>query len=345
MVQGTALQWFTSYLKNVTFSVNIGLFTLPSAPVLYGVPQGSILGPLLFSLYMLPLGSILQKYNINYHCYADDLQFYLPIKLENGSSLQPLFSCFDEVRTWMVNNFLQLNPDKTEVLLLGPAALNTTLTSRLASVSDNLQPNVKNLGVHFDQLLQFDKHVNTVVKNSFLHLRSVAKVKHFLSQKDLEIVIHALISSRLDYCNSLYVGLPQSTLSRLQMVQNAAARLLKGTKKREHITPVLASLHWLPIKFKVDFKVFLFVYKALHKAGPDYICDLIQPYTTSRSSRSCNQLLLSVPRSRCKSKGDRAFAVAAPKLWNSLPFTIRASPSLCVFKSNLKTPFYTLAFE
>ncbi len=89
----------------------------------------------------------------------------------------------------------------------------------------------------------------------------------------------------------------------------------------------------------------LLVYKALQKSAPDYICDLIQPYTTSRSLRSCNQLLLSVPHSRCKSKGDRAFAVAAPKLWNSLLLIIRASPSLCVFKSNLKTHFYTLAFE
>jgi len=105
------------------------------------------------------------------------------------------------------------------------------LTSRLGSLSKNLQPYVKNLGVHFDPSLHFDKQVNTVVKSSFFHLRSVVKVKHFLSLKDLEIVIHALVSSRLDYCNSLYVGLPQSTLSRLQMVQNAAARLLTGTKK------------------------------------------------------------------------------------------------------------------
>ncbi len=117
------------------------------------------------------------------------------------------------------------------------------------------------------------------------------------------------------------------------MVQNAAARLLTGTKKKEHITPVLASLHWLPIKLRVDFKIILFVYKALQKSAPDYICDLIQPHSTFRSLRSCNQLLLPVHCSRCKSNSDRAFAVGAPKLWNSLPFTIRAFPSLNVFKS------------
>ncbi len=173
----------------------------------------------------------------------------------------------------------------------------------------------------------------------------MAKVKHFLSSNDLEIVIHALISSHLDYCNSLYIGLPQSTLSRLQMVQNAAARFLTGTKKRDHITPVLASLHWLPIKLRVDFKVLLFAYKALHNSAPDYICDLIKPYTAPRSLRSSDQLLLSVPRSRCKTKGDRAFSVVGPKLQNSLPLNIRAPPSLDAFKSSLKTYFYSLAFE
>lgn len=120
---------------------------------------------------MLPLGSILQKYNINYHCYADDLQLYLPIKLETDSSLQPLLSCFDEIRIWMANNFLQLNTDKTEVLLLGPIALTPTLISRLGPLGDNLQPHVKNLGLYFDPLLQFEKHVNMVVKSSFFHLQ------------------------------------------------------------------------------------------------------------------------------------------------------------------------------
>jgi len=164
---------------------------------------------------------------------------------------------------------------------------------------------------YFDPLLQFDKHVKAVVKSR--------RKENFLSSKDLEIVIHALISFPLDYCNSLYVGLPQTTKSWLQMVQNSAARFLTGTKKRDHISPDLASLHWQPIKFRVDFRILLFAYKALHSLAPDYICDLIRPYTVSRSLRSppCNQSLLSVPRSRWKSKSDQAFSVVAPKLWNN----------------------------
>jgi len=125
-----------------------------------------------------------------------------------------------------------------------------------------------------------------------------------LSKNDLETVIYAFIISRLDYCNSLYLGLPKSFLERLKLVQNAAARYLTGTRKHAHITPVLASLPWLPVKFRVDFKILLFVCKALHGCAPRYICNILTPHTTSRSLRSSNPFLLSVPRSHLKTKCD-----------------------------------------
>ena len=141
----------------------------------------------------------------------------------------------------------------------------------------------------------------------------------------------------MDYCNSLYMGICQSTLSRLQLVQNAAARLLTGTKKRGSITPVLASLHWLPVKYRIDLKVLLFVFNALHGSAPAYISDLLSQHSSSRTLRSSNKLLQCIPRSRLKFKGDRAFSVAAPKLWNCRPLYIRSSTSSKVFKSHLKT--------
>ena len=184
-----------------------------------------------------------------------------------------------------------------------------------------------------------------VVKSSFYQLRVVSKAKPFLSFKNFERVIHAFISSRLDYCNALYAGLSASSLSRLQLVQNAAARLLTKTRRREHITPVLAALHWLPIRYRVDFKILLFVFKALHGLAPSYLSDLLNVNAPSRSLRSVEQALLIVPRSRLKTRGDRAFAVMGPKLWNDLPLYIRLSPSLAAFKTHLKTHFYALAFN
>ena len=118
---------------------------------------------------------------------------------------------------------------------------------------------------------KMDRQIGAIVKASFFHLRQLAKVKPFLAQKHFETVIHAFITSRLDYCNALYFGVSQSSLTRLQLVQNVAARLLTGARKREHITPILASLHWLPVHFRVHFKIVLFVFKSLNGLTRPYL--------------------------------------------------------------------------
>ena len=149
------------------------------------------------------------------------------------------------------------------------------------------------------------------------------------------------MTSRLDYCNAVYVGVNQASISRLQLVQNAAARLLTGTRKQEHISPVLASLHWLPVRYRIDFKVLLFAFKCLNNLAPTYLSDLLEPYVPSKTLWSSDQLLLAVPKTRLKLRGNRAFAVAAPKLWNELPLHVRQAPTLPVFKSH----FYASAFS
>ena len=205
---------------------------------------------------------------------------------------------------------------------------------------------IKYLGVIFHSALTFDKQMYSVVKGSFFHLRTIAKLKSFLSFKDFkEIVIHALISSQIDSCNSLYYGICHSSLSRLQPDQNAAARMLTGTRKRDHISPILALLHWLPVKYRIDFKVLLLVFKALHGLAPLYISDLLMLYHTSRPLRSSNQFNLAIPQTRMKTKGDHGFSAVAPALWNKQHIFIRPSPITETFKSRLKIYFYSLAFK
>ena len=219
----------------------------------------------------------------------------------------------------MAQNYLQLNASKTEVVLFGPSDSSGGIANLLGPLAPYLHSHARNLGVIFDSALKFDKQINSVVKGCYFHLRNIAKLKPLLSFNNLKTVTTALISPHLDYCNALYLSVSQSSLSRLQLVQNAAARLITGTRKRDSITPILASLHWLPVKYRTEFKVLLFVFKALHGLAPQYISELICPLHNTRSLRSSGQLLLAVPRSRLRGKGDRAFAVAAPKLWNSLP--------------------------
>ena len=340
-IKGSALRFLQSYLTNRSFSVHLGEFSSRVAPLTCGVPQGSILGPLLFSLYMLPLGSILRKHNVSFHCYADDVQIYLPLKVNCSDSLRPITSALKDIKTWMDLNFLTLNDGKTEITLFGHRDSNTNMLGPLA---DKNRPFIKSLGVTFDSGFTFERQVGSVVKGSFFQLRLLSKLKPYLPHKDLETVIHAFITSRLDYCNALYVGLGKRQMSRLQLVQNSAARLLTGTKKREHITPVLVSLHWLPVCFRVDFKILMFVFKSLHSKAPTYLSELVHVRSIDRVLRSSSEIILDVPKSRLKTKGDRSFAVAGPRLWNSLPAHIRAAQSLGVFKSLLKTYLFSLAF-
>ena len=156
--------------------------------------------------------------------------------------------------------------------------------------------------------------------------------------------VHAFISSRLDYCNSLFTCLNKTSIDKLQLVHNAAARLLTRSKKSCHITPILASLHWLPVHYRIHFKVLTFTFRAIHGQAPIYITELIHPYTSTRSLRSADQHLLDPPKTNLKTKGDRAFEATAARLWNALPLDLKKAPSEASFKKHLKTHLFRQAF-
>uniref|UniRef100_A0A8C1RU53 Reverse transcriptase domain-containing protein n=1 Tax=Cyprinus carpio TaxID=7962 RepID=A0A8C1RU53_CYPCA len=322
-LRGTVLQWFHSYLTNRSYSVCLRHHSSSNKQLSSGVPLGSILGPVLSNLYMLPFGSIISRYGVSFHLYADDTQIYLPIKRDDKLAFKPIFDCLDELKLWLASNFLSLNESKTEIILFGSND-HSTHDVDLDTLLPYSTTCVRNLGVLLDNSLKFDKQ----------------KVKPFLSGKNLETVMHAFVTSRLDFCNSLYIGASQTCVTRLQLLQNAAAWLLKGKRKCDHITPVLISLHWLQVKYRIDLKVLLFVFKSLRNQAPQYLSELLHPPSQSRSLRSRNSDLLYVPRTRLKNRGDRAFAAIGPKLWNSLPAYIRSAQTLSTFKSALKTYFF-----
>uniref|UniRef100_A0A8C4X8L7 Reverse transcriptase domain-containing protein n=1 Tax=Erpetoichthys calabaricus TaxID=27687 RepID=A0A8C4X8L7_ERPCA len=199
-LKGAALNWFRSYLTGRHFSVTLNSSFLSSAPLKCGVPQGSILGPIMFSIYLHPIGAIFRKFNISFHCYADDTQVYIPVC---NSAMNQLHNCLSELRSWMANNFLDLNQNKIEVLIVGPSAKAQIGVRFLSSFSVFCKPQVCNLGVIFDSNLSFEKQVNSVVKSCFFQLRLLGKLKPLSSSRDLEKATHAFIFSRLDYCNSL----------------------------------------------------------------------------------------------------------------------------------------------
>lgn len=246
---------------------------------------------------MLPLGPIFKKHNISFHYYADDMQIYLPLESDKRG-MDTLLACLADVKAWMSIHFLHLNENKTEIIVFESSEAFSFSCLDFGPLSPFVKPLVKNLGVFFDSSLTFDKQISSVVKTSFFFpFQSLSQVKQFLSFKDFEKVVHAFLSTRLDYCHSLYMDINQFSLAHLQMVQNAAARLLTGVRNQEHIiTPVLISLHWLPVCFRIDFKVLLLVFKCLNGLAPGYLSDLLSIYNPARSLRSSNQRQLNVPR-------------------------------------------------
>ena len=343
-ITGTALNWLKSYLEDRKYFVEIGNCVSDHMALTCGVPQGSILGPLLFNLYMLPLGQLICSNNVSYHNYADDTQIYVSLTAGEYGPVESLCHCIQQISVWMQNNFLQLNSDKTEIIVFGPQKQRESVSCHLQSLALKPTNQVRNLGVIMDSDLNFNSHIKSITSAAFYHLKNIAKIKGIVSKPDLERLIHAFVSSRLDYCNGLLTGLSKRGVKQLQYIQNAAARVLTRTRKYDHISPVLRSLHWLPVAQRIDFKAALLVYKSLHGLAPKYICDMLVPYEPPRTLRTSGTGLLLVPRVRTK-HGESAFQFYAAKIWNSLPEDVRQTSTLTMFKSQLKTVLFRCAYN
>ena len=342
-VKGNALAWMRSYLSNRFQYVRVANDCSSKHKLACGVPQGSVLGPILYSMYTAPIADVIKRHGMGFHFYADDTQLYMsfnPVDVLQSKSL--IERCIQDVQQWMVVNKLKLNGDKTELLVLTarhrpPPPLDSILIG--ADIIE-ASKSAKNIGVWLDSVLSMDVQINNICKTAFFHLRNIAKIRKFLSYRQCEVLIHAFISSKLDHCNALLSGLQKSQVKRLQYVQNSAARLLTSTSRYEHVTPVLRSLHWLPVSARIDFKILLLVFKVLNGLGPLYLCELLEPYIPNRNLRSSRKKLLMVPKCNLKTYGYRAFSHRAPTLWNALPDDIRQVDHIQTFKSKLKTHLF-----
>ena len=348
-IDGVVLKWFTSYLENRKQYVLIDGHKSNLSTLRYGVPQGSVLGPVLFTLYTQPLSDILNKNKCDYHKFADDTQLSKQeIPSNFPLAIQCVESCIEEVSLWMRRNKLKLNPDKTEFISIGSRSKLNDLNVDNVYVKGKplkIVSSVKNLGVFIDSTLTMKKHVSQVCKSAYFELRRISHLKKYLNTAAIKQLITSLVLSRIDYCNSLLAGLPYSSIDKLQKLQNNAARLILRKSKRDHVTPMLADLHWLPVKYRIMYKLAVFGYRYFENTLPSYLRELLQQSIPSRPLRSSNDKRLLQPKRKRVTYGERAFSFQVPKVWNSLPKELKNATSLETFRKHLKTHFYLLAFS
>jgi hypothetical protein len=215
----------------------------------------------------------------------------------------------------------------------------------ICDISIPISNAAKNIGVILDTHLNMDKQVTATSNAAMFHLRRIAKIRNCISQSACEKLVHALISSRIDYGNAVLYGIPKYRLDILQRVMNIAARIVTKTLKYDHITPVLLRLHWLPVQQRIEYKVLLQAFRTYHQIAPGYLNELVSKYEPARSLRLSNSSMMVVPKVRTKRYGTRKFEYADPYLWNLLPEHLRVVYGYATLKKQLKTHLFRKAYD
>ena len=351
-VADLALNWCSSYLSQRSQTFHVGAHQSGPHTIDCSVPQGSVLGPLKFISYTEDSADLITSYRLGHHLYADDTQLIGCTKIADvPSTIDRLQRCVSAIGDWCASRRLQLNPSKTKLIWFGSCASLRKIAADDLSLrvgGDVIIPTdvVRDLCVTFDSQLTMQRHVNKVASACFHHIRRLKQIRRLLGPEVTATLVSAFVLSKLDYCNAILVGLPKSTIAPLQRAQNAAARLIACLAPRDHVTSTLRQLHWLPVQFRIKYKLCLLMHQIHTSRAPSYLTDIVtQTATVSSRSRlrSGSSDRYEQPRTRLK-LGQRAFSYAAPAAWNSLPQTLQQMSNTDSFKRHLKTFLYQQAY-
>ena len=349
-IRSTALQSFQPYLLDRNQCVVVNNSASSSSLVMFGVPQGSVLGPVLFVLYTTPLSDIIANHSVNHQLFADDTQLK---KSARPNDVQNLQSCTDDIKAWMCNNQLKLNEDKTEAILFSTPSLSSChcLPSSIVVGTHEIlfSDKVRNLGFILDSNLTIKQHVIKTCQTAYYQLKRISSIRRYLTEDAAKQLVTSCVVSRLNYCNSLLMGTPNSVIQPMQKVQNTHARLIFRAPRHQNCTSLLQQLHWLPISERTKYKTACMCYNAITGSAPSYLSELLHLYSTSRYLRSSSDTrMLKIQRSNRKTHGFRTFSHSGPHIWNNLPSPPpqdRHSATLSCFKSQLKTFLFSEYFS
>jgi hypothetical protein len=344
-VQDVALEWFASYLQPRQFMVNVGESYSSTQQLTFSVPQGSCAGPTLYSVYASTMREVI-PHGIDVHGYADDhaikTSFISGSIASETGAFQDMEDTMTKIGDWMTKNRLKMNESKTEFIIFGSRQQLNKLASRnslnVSGTTVTTSDSIKYLGVYLDKNLNFKKQITTKCRTASYNLFRIKKVRKYLTEHACNTLVLGLVVVHLDYANGLLAGLPNVNVSRLQRIQNMAAKVVLRKRKRDSATKCLKQLHWLPVHLRINYKILVTVFKSLNNQAPQYLKDMLERPKMNSTTRSMNNPnLLAIPKTKCKIFADRSFSVAGPKLWNQLPVELRTTTSLDAFKNNLKT--------
>ena len=234
------------------------------------------------SMYSQHPSDVLRKHDFGHHFYADDTQLYKSVDLPHFSQMIPsLNDCVLEVSDWMGNNKLKLNQDKIELIFISTSHKIKTIDTKSVQLGNDTVPistSVRNLGIYLDSTLSMDHQISHLRKLCYYDLRRISQIRPYLTRETTNTIVCSLIHSRLDYCNSLLGGITEEQYHKIQQIQNHAARVVMKAPKRDHITPILKTLHWLPIKCRIEYKLATMAYQCQNEPlYPQYMKDLVTP--------------------------------------------------------------------
>ena len=342
-LSGDVLAWLTSYLCNRTCVVRVKSGVSEVETITTGVPQGTVLGPLLFNAYIAPLTTLLQKHNIHHHLYADDTQLYITFPpTDHTQALARMEACVQDAKAWLCDNGLMMNDNKSQAIVIRSSSLRTPTSLTRVNICGQLvdtSPVIRDLGFTIDNNLTMTSQVASVCRSAYYYLSRIAKIRDSISPTVCKSLIYGLVTSRIDYGNAILFGISDRHLHRLEMVQRSAARIVMQIRRgdRQSTMTILHQLHWLPVRKLIEYKLLVLVHSALYDGTPEYLAALLLQHAPRRSLRSAGGLLLEVPKVNLERFGRRAFACAGPTLWNKLPRNMRDNGNLVQFKKELKT--------
>ena len=337
-LSGDVLAWLTSYLHNRTCVVCVKSGVTEVETITTGVPQGTVLGPLLFNAHIAPLTTLLQKHNIHHHLYADDTRLYITFPpTDHTQALARMEACVQDAKAWLCDNGLVMNDNKSQAIVIRSSSLRTPTSLTGVNICGQLvdtSPVIRDLGFTINSDLTMTSQVASVCRSAYYHLSRMAKIRDSVSTTVCKSLIHGLVTSRIDYGNAILFGISDRHLHRLEMVQRSAARIAMQIRRsdRQSMTTILRQLHWLPVRKRIEYKLLVLVHRALYDGTPEYLAALLLQHAPRRSLRSAGGLLLEVPKVNLERFGRRAFACAGPTLWNKLPRNMRDNGNLVQFK-------------